>query len=279
MFSHLGCNTRGLMEFSQLWKLKFTWLNRVVKYNKGENLPEGMGWKERRSISWWGSFAQKFKPWGAIELICLASTRMPTYHHSIGHHRLAVMFGSTTLQDKMASPGSQRLLPWRESFHLGARKTRQSVPLIFNEPLQCLDIGTDTEWGSTRFTAPCCKSPRELQEGVDESQACPQGHSSHSLFYNVIWALYYPLWRNTSKDRKVSDTKGAATAYLGHSEIPGTERGARPQEGRLLSCQDTVWRPDDKTGRKEVCDVTKLQSRPALFRNLATEILEITGWV
>ena len=97
------------MEFLQLWKLKFTWLNRTVKYNKGENLPEGMGWKERLSIFWWGSFAQKFKPWGARELICLASTQMPTYYHSISRRRPSVTFGSTTLWDKMTSPGSQRL--------------------------------------------------------------------------------------------------------------------------------------------------------------------------
>ena len=66
---------------------------------------------------------------------------------------------------------------------------------------------------------------------MDASQACPWGYSSHNLFYNAIWALYYPLRHNTSKDRKVSDTKGTATAYLGHSEMPGTEKEARPQEG------------------------------------------------
>lgn len=58
------------------------------------------------------------------------------------------------------------------------------------------------------------QKPPELQEGVDASQACPWGRSSHSLFYNVIWALYYPLWRNTSKDRKVSDTKGPRALQL-----------------------------------------------------------------
>ena len=76
-------------------------------------------------------------------------------------------------------------------------------------------------------------------EGVGASQACPRGHSSHSLFYNVIWALYYPLRRNTSKDRKVSDTKGTATAYLGHSEIPGLkeEQDQRKEDSKADGTQ------------------------------------------
>lgn len=165
--------------------------------------------------------------------------------------------GSTRLLYKVASPGKQRLSPWRGSFHLGARRG-EADSLIFNKPLFC----SQRETGTARFTTLCCPPAPNLSPS-------PQKQVSGSLSQCTVGTVYTLC--SIIPQYSISGEQRLPTSDTMKYEVPECQEfwnkhagTARLQDWHSFATGQVDRRADE---RKGVRDGTKLLSSSCMLCN------------